>query len=224
MKQPIALLSLAVFATIACSAQAELTKDEKEEFVRQYRLRVKLAEEFPDKQAVKVIFYDLDFDGKEEALATSIGSFYETGWDWAAFKRNGTQWDPIKGYDSEAKIVRPGSGVYARPGEIFCLRDDENTVQFVVLNRNYDKWAPDKLGELNKIVFHIDGEGVFQQAKVQNLERLMAYRGARTAGIVTSFEALKVEEFPIAATAQTQQQNEAQRPKDGAAEMEKPKE
>jgi hypothetical protein len=207
MKKAIALLSVAFITVFAYSAKAELTKEEKEEFVREYRSRAKLAEEFPDKQGVKVIFVDLDFDGKEEALATSFGSFYETGWIWATFKRKGNQWEPIRGYNSETKAMQPGSGVYARPGEIFCLRDDENNIQFVVLNRNYDKMAPDSLGALNKIVFHIDDEGVFQQEKVESLERLLAYRGARKAGLVKTLEVLPVEEFDGAGLTKNQEQN-----------------
>lgn len=224
MRTLFVLLSTGLIAALPQSSQAEISKEEKENFVQEYRILAKVAEEFPDKQDVKVIFVDLDFDGREEALATSYGSFYETGWIWATFRWNGTKWEPVKGYNAETKAIQPGSGVYARPGEIFRLREDAGKTQFVVLNRNYDRLAPKGIGALNKSVFQIDAEGVFREDKVESLEHLLAYRGARYAGIVTSLEALKVEEFSVAATPRNQEQNKAQHPTDGAAESEKPKE
>ena len=172
-----------------------LTIEKKKAFAAFYRKQVDLLRIHPNKPEVKVIFVDLDGDGLEEAIATSYEGFYETGWLWSLYRQVGEKWILIKGYHSETKAIQAGSGIYARPGEIFRLRDDENNIQFVVLNRNYDKLAPDGLGVLNKIVFRIDDKGVFQQHKVENLERLLAYRGARKTGIVKTLEVLTVEEF-----------------------------
>lgn len=181
------------------SAWAELTNVEKNDFVREYRKRVKLAEEFPEKQEVKVIFVDLDFDGKEEALATSYGSFYETGWDWAAFKRAGAQWVPIQGYDSEMKIIRPGSGVYARAGEIFRVTKNDGPVEFLILAEHYDKLAPEGKGPLNKTRFYLDKDGVMQQESIKDLERYLAYRVSGhkwpEGTLIKGLEAMKVEIF-----------------------------
>ena len=209
---------------ISLSFGDPLTPQQKQSFVEFYRDWTLMRKEFPDRQNVKAIFVDLDHDGKQEALATYYGNFYEVGWSWNAFRHTSEGWKAIRGKNLDTGAIDPSSSIFARPGEIFRLEDNENNTQYVVLNLNYDKLAPDGLGPINKSIFYLNGEGVLQQEKVGNLERLLAYRGARTAGIVTSLEALRVEEFPEAASARNQEQNKAQHPTDGAAKPDKPKE
>lgn len=181
------------------SAWAKFTNPEKNDFVSQHRIRTKLAQEFPRKQEVKVIFVGLDSDSHEEALATSYGSFYEKGWDWAAFKKKGEQWDPIKGYDSEMEIIRPGSGVYARPGEIFRVTLNDGSSEFLILAENYDKLAPEGKGPLNKSRFYLDKDGVLHEKSIKDLEHYLAYRVSGEkwpeGTLIKGLEALKVEIF-----------------------------
>lgn len=221
MKKTILIMSCLV--TYALQAQ-ELTLQEKIEFADFYRKRVDLLKIYPNKPEVKVIFVDFDNDRQQEALATSYESFGETGWLWSAYRKKGAKWEEIDQYETETKTVQEGACIYARPGEIFSLVDEDNRIQFVVLNRNYDKLAPNGIGPINKSVFHLDEKGIFQQNKVDNLEQLLAYRGTRSAGIVKSLESLKVELFPEDGHAKIEEQNKAQHPTDGAPLPEKPKE
>lgn len=219
------LTTLILFFGIAFAANAkDLTIEQKKEFADFYREQVDLLQIHPNKPQVKVIFVDLDDDGAVEAFATSYEGFYETGWLWTLYKQSGDGWTLVKRYDAQTKAIQPSAGIYARPGEVFRLRDDEGHVEFVVLNRNYDKLAPGGVGTLNKNTFHLDEKGIFREEKVENLESLLAYRGGRRAGIVKSLEALQVEEFSGADLAKNQEQNKAQHPTDGAPEPEKPTE
>jgi len=178
------------------SAQADpLTQDQKLMFIDYYKKRVKLLDEFPDSPQVKAIFVDMDGDGKEETLATSKGSSYEDGNDWAAFRLVGDKWESIKGFDNEAKIVRLGSGVFARSGEIFRVVKNDKSIEFLVLWENFDKLAPDGLGVLRKTRFSLDKEGVLRQDDVANLERYLAYFGTHHSGLISKLESLKVETF-----------------------------
>jgi len=210
--------------SFAIAQAAPLTQREKLDFIEYYKKRVKLLENFPNNPQVKVIFVDMDGDGKEETLATSKGSSYEDGYDWAAFRLVGDSWESIEGFDNEAKIVRPGSGVFARSGEIFRVVKNDKSVEFLVLWENFDKLAPDGMGELHKTRFSLDKEGVFRQDDVANLERYIAYAGANRSGLISKLEVLKVESFAGNKLAKTEEQNKAQHPTDGAPMPEKPKE
>jgi hypothetical protein len=186
--------------SISLSAQEKkLTIEQKKAFASFYRSRVDLLKIYPERPEVNVIFVDLDGDGLEEAFATSYEAFYETGWMWAAFKRNGDQWSPIKGYDSGKKAIQNGSSVYARPGEIFRVTKHDGTFEFLILGENYDKLAPEGMGALNKTKFQIDKEGVLQQQPIKDLERYLAYRVTGhtwpKGTLVKRLEALEVESF-----------------------------
>lgn len=174
---------------------ASITQTEKSEFIKFYRNAVKLDKEFPNNPEVKAIFVDLDGDGKDEALASSRGSSYEDGRDWAIFVRTAETWKPVQGFDNEAKIIRPGSGVFARSGEIFRVIKNDGTLDFLILSENFDNRAPDGLGTLRKSRFFVDKDGVLRQESVENLERYIAYLGVNKSGLIGKLEALKVESF-----------------------------
>ncbi len=200
MKAKYTIKLLCIAFALTGTTPGQLDDSEKAEFAIEYRNRVKLAEEFPDKQEVKVIFVDLDFDGTEEALATSYGSFYEKGWDWALFRRVNGKWESIKSVNKEDQSIRAGSGVFARPGEVFKLIDDTGKIQHVVINRNYDKLAPHGIGSPNISYFYLDNKGFFVESKVASLEDLLIHRGSDKAGLIKSIEALKVDVFPATKT------------------------
>ena len=194
MKQTI-ILSITFMLGLSLGKAEPLNDKEKIAFVKHYREIVKLEKEFPNDPEVKVIFIDLDGDGIEEAFATSKGSFYEVGWDWAAFRQKGQEWEPIKGFDNKAKVVRAGSGVFARPGEIFRVIKNDKTVDFIILAENFDRLAPDGLGPLRKTRFSLDKEGILRQEEVIDLERYLAYSGIHHSGLISKVESLRVESF-----------------------------
>ncbi len=182
------------------SANAEsMSNESKLEFIKYYRESVKLLEEFPDKLEVKAVFVDLDADGKDEVLATSYGSFYETGWIWTAFRRDLDKWTPIKGYDKDSKTVGLYSAIYARPGEIFRVSKNNGSPEFLILSENYDKLAPEGKGPLNKSRFYLDKDGILQEESIKDLERYLAYRVSGhlwpEGTLIKALEALKVEIF-----------------------------
>jgi hypothetical protein len=223
MKTYIANIAFLLIGLTASQA-APLTPKEKVDFVAFYTTRIKLSETFPNDLGVHVMFVDLDADGKEEALATNQGSAYEDGNSWAAFRVAGDSWETIKGYDKRAKVIRPGSGVFARAGEIFRVVKNDGKIDFLVLHENFDKRSPEGIGALHKTRFSIDKEGILQQEPIENLEGYIAYAGASRSGLISKLEVLKVEYFAGDELAKTEEQNKAQHPTDGAAEPEKPKE
>lgn len=190
------MIAILLLGIIMNSANA-LTLEDKQAFVAYYRNLVQLSVEFPEKQQVKVIFVNLDGSGEMEALATSYGSFYEDGWSWAAFKKNGAAWAPIKGFDNHEKVIRTGSGVFARSGEIVQVRTENDKIEFVVLGHNYDNQSSSGIGPLNKTRFWIDADGVLQQEKIQNLEQYLAYRGVHRDKLIQEMQVLKVEVFDV---------------------------
>lgn len=194
MKNYIRITASFLFS-FAIAQAAPLTQSEKLDFIEYYKKRVKLLENFPNNPEVKAIFVDLDSDGREEVLATNHGSSYEDGNSWATFKMIGEHWETIKGFDNNAKIVRPGSGVFARSGEIFRVVKNDKSVEFLVLSENFDKLAPDGLGVLRKTRFSLDKEGVLRQDDVANLERYLAYYGTHHSGLISKLESLRVETF-----------------------------
>jgi len=166
------ILTIGVCASFADS----LNQVQKTEFVGYYRKWTQMAKEFPDKQEVQVIFVDLDQDGKEEALATYHGNFYETGWSWNAFRQSPDGWKAIEGFDSKTELTNPSSSLFARPGELFQVQIDADTYEFCILAENYDKLAPDGKGSLQKTRFYLDKTGILHQNNISDLERYLAYR------------------------------------------------
>jgi hypothetical protein len=190
-------ITIAVVLALATQISSAMTTEDKESFAEYYRAKVNLAKEFPDKQQVLVIFTDLNSDGVVDALATSYGSYYETGWDWSAFSRKGQSWEPIKGVDATTKAVHAWSNIFARPGEISRITTSEGKVEFLVLGQVFDNLTAGGLGELNKTRFWVDEHGVIQQEKVQNLEQHLAYRGVHRDKLIQEMQVLKVETFDI---------------------------
>lgn len=190
-------ITIAVILTLFLQIASAITSEDKEAFVAFYRATMNLAEEFPDKQKVLVIFTDLNNDGATDALATSYGSFYETGWDWSAFSRSGQSWEPIKGVDATTKVIHSWSNIYARPGEITRIINADGKLEFLVLGQVYDNLAAGGLGPLNKTRFWVDEDGVIQQERVENLERFLAYRGTHRDKLIQDMQVLKVETFDV---------------------------
>ena len=189
------ILTIGVCASFADS----LNQVQKTEFVGYYRKWTQMAKEFPDKQEVQVIFVDLDQDGKEEALATYHGNFYETGWSWNAFRQSPDGWKAIEGFDSKTELTNPSSSLFARPGELFQVQIDADTYEFCILAENYDKLAPDGKGSLQKTRFYLDKAGILHQKNISDLERYLAYRtsGAKWPKntLIKSLKQLPVEVF-----------------------------
>lgn len=209
-------------ASISIAHGAELGIKDKEAFADFYREWSKLEAEFPDNQEVRVMFIDLDHDGRSEAFATSIGSRYEDGWAWHAFQRSGDSWKPIRAKTEDGETA--SSAIFARAGEVFSVVLNDGSHDFLILSENHDKLAPNGLGELRKSRFGATDKGLLQQEDVPNLERYIAYQGSFRSGLLRSMEVVKVEVFPAPLTAKIEEQNKPQHPTDGAAEPEKPKE
>lgn len=213
------------FSLVLSLNAAELTRQEKTTFVEYYRDFTKLLEESPGDTEVRAMFFDLNQDGTEEAFATARPSFYETGWTWTAFTLRNGKWKPIKGYEPKTQQPLLSAGIYGRDGEFFRRVFPDGTIDFVILGQNYDKIAPDGLGQLNKERFWIDGEGVLQHEKIDNLEKCLAYQGPHRNGLIQKLEALKVEIFPGKKAQGNEKQNKTLSPTtDGASVPVKPRE
>lgn len=194
------ITALSVITIGVCTSFADsLNQDQKTEFVKYYRKWTQMAKEFPDKQEVQAIFVDLDQDGKEEALATYQGNFYETGWSWNAFRQSPDGWKAIEGFDPKTGLTNPSSSLFARPGELFQVHIDADTYEFCILAENYDKLAPDGKGSLQKTRFYLDKTGILQQKNISDLERYLAYRtsGAKWPKhtLIKGLQQLSVEVF-----------------------------
>jgi len=155
----------------------ELTQNEKNSFVIFYREWSSLDKEFPEDQEVKVMFIDLDKDGRDEALATSKGFEYEDGSSWTAFRMTGDSWSQINGFDSDTGKPKKNATLFARAGEFFQVNRGEN-IEFCILSENYDKLAEDGKGPLNKTRFNLDDKGILIQNPISDIERFIAYRAS----------------------------------------------
>jgi len=211
---------LIAFISITNGADVEIEK--RKALVDFYREWSKLETEFPDNQEVRVMFVDLDQDGQDEAFATSVGSRYEDGWAWHAFKKAGDIWKPIRGKTQEGET--PSSAIFARAGEVFSVVLNDGSHDFLILSENHDKLAPNGLGELRKSRFRLTDKGFLQQEPVPNLEQYIAYQGSFRSGLLHSMTAVKVDVFPTPLTQKNEEQNKAQHPTDGTPVPEKPKE
>lgn len=189
------LITTALILALVSQFASAITSEEKDRFVDYYRAEMNLAEEFPDKQKVLVIFTDLNNDGVTDVLATSYGSFYETGWDWSAFRRNGQSWEPIRGLDATSKEVLKWSNIFARPGEVSRIVTSDGKVEFLVLGQVFDNLEVGGLGSLNKTRFWVSDDGVLHQEKLENLERYLAYQGPHKDRLIQEMQILKVETF-----------------------------
>lgn len=172
-----------------------ITEKEKSDFVTYYRKAIKLAEEFPNDLEVKVVFVDLDGDGKDEAFATSQGNKYEDGRIWSAFRRIGEEWTRIKGFNNTTKVIRQSGAIYARSGEIFRVVKNDKSIDFLILTEIFNKQAPGGVGALHKIRFALDKEGVLRQEEITDLDRYLAYSGIHHSGLISKMESLTVETF-----------------------------
>lgn len=191
------LVILAItLAGISLNAFA-LTQQEKEEFADFYRQTTQLSLDSPNDLVVKVMFFDINGDGIEEAFATAKPSYYETGYLWTGYKKQNGKWIPIKGFEPITQQDLLSAGIYGRVGEFLRCVLPDGRVDHVILSQNYDNQITSGLGELNKSRFWIDSEGVLQQEKIENLERYIAYQGTHRDKLIQEMQVLKVETFDI---------------------------
>lgn len=133
-----------------------LNNNEKEAFAEYYRKLADLRKEFPNKLAIKVIFFDLNHDGKIEALATSQGNFYEDGWLWSVFTRseNG-EWKPMSGINETTGEKTSIASIFARPTEFRQLTTFGQKPSLLLIRSHFDKSSSSGKTKEKKIYYSI---------------------------------------------------------------------
>lgn len=152
-----------------------LTKGSKDRFVEFYRTWSKVQEEFLKRPEVIVLFFDIDFDGIEEAIATDREQFGETGYSWNIFQlKNGT-WSAAKIRKINETMVDPVSGIFARTEEFYSLALIKKPLGLVVIHKDYDKLIPDGMAKPQGFSILIDQEGFVKTEKLESLDQLIGY-------------------------------------------------
>ena len=177
-----------------------LTQKEKNAFVEFYKKKRNLQEESPQKTWVKVMFVDINGDGLMDALASNALTTYEQGQaDWSIYRNTGKNWKPFKSYhknvyEESAKLII-SAFVFGRTGEFFRVIKNDGTLQFLILQKNFDKKAPQGLGDPVKSWFEVDKNGVIREHKITNIERYLAYDEKNLSSPISSLNRLEVEVF-----------------------------
>lgn len=173
MKLITILITSFLFEGIALSEP--LTKENKDQFVKFYRTWSKVQEEFPDRPEVKVLFFDVDCDGTDEAIATDHGQFGETGYSWNVFQlKNGT-WSAAKLRKTNENTVDPVSGIFSRTEEFYSLALIKKPLGLVVFHKDYDKLVPGGMAAPQGFSISIDQEGFVNTKKLPALDQLIGY-------------------------------------------------
>lgn len=178
------------------TAADKLTQEEKNSFVEFYKKHINLNVEEPKKSWVKVMFVDVDGDGHIDALASDALSTYEKSQaDWAVFRFTGDKWIPFKGVDDLSKKIISGASLFGRSDEFFRVIKNDGALQFLILQKNFDKKAPQGLGDPIKSWFEVDKNGVIREHKITNIERYLAYDEKNLSSPISSLNRLEVEVF-----------------------------
>jgi len=173
MKIIILLITSCLFGGIASSEP--LTKERKIDFVKFYRTWSKFQEEFPDRPEVEVLFFDLDHDGNDEAIATNYGQFGETGYTWTVFKFTTGVWSRVKRKKINETTVDPVDGIFSRTEEFYSLALISKPMGLIVIHKDYDKRAHDGMAAPRAYSISIDKDGFVNSAKLGSLDQLVGY-------------------------------------------------
>jgi len=187
---------LSLMLPLAANAAEPISPEDKKDFVEFYRGWSQLEKEPAEKQWVKVMFTDINADGKVDALATNAHSTYEENQsDWSAFKRSGDEWVSFKGVDDLSEKIIVGASVFGRPNEFFKVVRETGEVEFLVLQEVFDKEAPEGIAPLVKNWFMVDKEDILRIREINNLERYLVYDNENPKGAMSSLIRIAVEKF-----------------------------
>lgn len=171
MKIFILLITSCFLAGVASSEP--LTKEGKEVFVKFYRAWSKFQEEFPNHPEVRVLFFDLDFDGTDEAMATHHGQFGETGYTWTAFRFSNGNWSRVDEEKVSETTVDPIHGIFARTEEFYSIALIRKPLGLIVVHKDYDKRATDGMAAPLVFSIGINQDGCVKTEKLAGLDQLI---------------------------------------------------
>lgn len=179
-----------------------LTKEEKNTFVEFYKKQSKLDVEPPEKSWVNVMFVDLDGDGIMDALVSnSLTTYEEAQADWSAYKCNGKSWVQFKSFHKnvyeEKEKLKDGAFVFGRPGEFYQLVNKAKVPKFLILQKNYDKLAPEGIAEPVNSYFFVDNEGVLREQKIDNLKQFLADNIRKSSKPADTLKKIEVETYSV---------------------------
>jgi len=173
MKIIIILIASCLFGGLASSEPS--AKDGKEAFVKFYRAWSKFQVDFPDHPEVRVLFFDIDSDGTNEAIATDRGQFGETGYSWNVFQFRNEIWSAVKLKKIDETTVDPSSGIFARTEEFCSLELINKPLGLIVVHKDYDRRASDGMAAPQAFSITIDNNGFVKTEKLGSLDQLIGY-------------------------------------------------
>lgn len=169
---------ITLFTLIVCGGMASsepLTTASKEKFVAFYRTWSKFEIDFPNHPEVKVLFIDLDKDGKDEAIATDRGQFGETGYSWNVFHLKNGAWSASKIKKLDETTIDPRSSIFARTEEFYSLNTTANSSGLMVIHKDFDKLKPDGMGTPQVFGIALDQDGFVVAKQMGLLDQVIGY-------------------------------------------------
>jgi len=115
---------LTTLCLITSYATATLTPEQKTDFLREYGEFATMVKHLPP--VVGVLFFDINGDGVEEAIATYNEHMYRDGCDWEVYALVKGEWEPVKINHTGRTTRNPISDIYIRPDMFFKLIEGDN--------------------------------------------------------------------------------------------------
>jgi len=140
-------LILTSLCLLTSYATATLTPEQKTDFLRMYGAYTGVQRDYPDRPTIGVLFFDINGDGVEEAIATYNADMHRDGCLWEVYALIKDEWIPTK-LKTDHFSSDPYDYIYAHEHEFFTFTEGNKPPQLITVRDN---------GKVIKIAFDEDG-------------------------------------------------------------------
>jgi len=145
----------------------------KENLIEQTGYAAYALKEYPDDPYVRVVFFDIDYDGIPEAFVTYKGGYYNDGRLWEAYRFKNGRWQPMN------------DCVFALEREFFVLTEEGQNPKLIVIQTERKSVEFDDDGTVNwkeyisRLAYQIaiDKKGCFKTIPIPEFEVKDVYLG-----------------------------------------------